>query len=203
MLFISILKITKLAIFFESFIGGCFPNKKRHQEEEAWEYNQIYIDGKRIFRYILSCRYCRAHLARHESLVSKGFQGSQGRAYLFDEVVNVASGQAEERVLLTGRHHVADVFCRSCNTVLGWKYEHAFEPAQKYKEGKTIIELVHMFKAGLRISHIFRLRKRSECEFIQNFSAKRSESEISFFCAKRSENFSKIANKSEILSEAL
>ena len=34
----------------------------------------------------------------------------------------------------------------SCNTVLGWKYEHAFEPAQKYKEGKTIIELVHMFK---------------------------------------------------------
>ena len=29
---------------------------------------------------------------------------------------------------------------------LGWKYEHAFESSQKYKEGKFIIELAHMIK---------------------------------------------------------
>ena len=28
----------------------------------------------------------------------------------------------------------------------GWKYEHAFESSQKYKEGKFIIELAHMIK---------------------------------------------------------
>ena len=28
----------------------------------------------------------------------------------------------------------------------GWKYEHAYESSQKYKEGKFIIELAHMIK---------------------------------------------------------
>lgn len=85
--------------------------------------------------------------------------------------VNVACGQAEERVLLTGLHAVADIYCECCKTPLGWKYvslfiftreipmihvfiyvlfyclqEHAFESSQKYKEGKYIIELAHMIK---------------------------------------------------------
>ena len=50
-----------------------------------------------------SCVHCRAHLANHDELISKSFQGSQGRAYLFNSVVNVGCGQAEERVLLTGK----------------------------------------------------------------------------------------------------
>jgi len=29
---------------------------------------------------------------------------------------------------------------------LGWKYEQAFESSQKYKEGKYIIELIHLIK---------------------------------------------------------
>ncbi|KAI4557595.1 hypothetical protein MJT46_014274 [Ovis ammon polii x Ovis aries] len=74
------------------------------------------------------------------------FQGSQGRAYLFNSVVNVGCGPAEERVLLTGLHAVADIYCENCKTTLGWKYEHAFESSQKYKEGKFIIELAHMVK---------------------------------------------------------
>uniref|UniRef100_A0A1B0C8P9 Protein yippee-like n=1 Tax=Lutzomyia longipalpis TaxID=7200 RepID=A0A1B0C8P9_LUTLO len=93
-----------------------------------------------------SCVHCRAHLASHDELISKSFQGSQGRAYLFNSVVNVACGQAEERVLLTGLHAVADIYCECCKTPLGWKYEHAFESSQKYKEGKYIIELAHMIK---------------------------------------------------------
>lgn len=95
---------------------------------------------------IYSCIHCRAHLANHDELISKSFQGSQGRAYLFNSVVNVGCGPAEERVLLTGLHAVADIHCSSCKTTLGWKYEHAFETSQKYKEGKFIIELAHMIK---------------------------------------------------------
>lgn len=49
-----------------------------------------------------SCIHCRAHLARHEDLISKSFQGTQGRAYLFEAVVNVSCGRPEERLLLTG-----------------------------------------------------------------------------------------------------
>ncbi|KAE8752987.1 hypothetical protein FOCC_FOCC000333 [Frankliniella occidentalis] len=110
-----------------------------------------------------SCIHCRAHLANHDELISKNvkslgafnqvaletidsFQGSQGRAYLFNSVVNVGCGPAEERVLLTGLHAVADIYCECCKTTLGWKYELAFESSQKYKEGKYIIELAHMIK---------------------------------------------------------
>uniref|UniRef100_A0A8C7WY26 Yippee domain-containing protein n=1 Tax=Oryzias sinensis TaxID=183150 RepID=A0A8C7WY26_9TELE len=52
----------------------------------------------------------------------QSFQGSQGRAYLFNSVVNVGCGPAEERVLLTGLHAVADIYCENCKTTLGWKY---------------------------------------------------------------------------------
>ncbi|KAI9526413.1 Protein yippee-like 3 [Dissostichus eleginoides] len=93
-----------------------------------------------------SCVHCRAHLANHDDLISKSFQGSQGRAYLFNSVVNVGCGPAEERLLLTGLHAVADIYCENCHTTLGWKYEQAFELSQKYKEGKFIIELSHMIK---------------------------------------------------------
>ncbi|KAG8511283.1 Protein yippee-like 4, partial [Galemys pyrenaicus] len=134
-----------------------------------------------------SCVHCRAHLAKHDELISKvgqaeachscllsptrtaqtspggeakkpvllspcpwgvqaSFQGSHGRAYLFNSVVNVGCGPAEQRLLLTGLHSVADIFCESCKTTLGWKYEQAFETSQKYKEGKYIIEMSHMVK---------------------------------------------------------
>jgi hypothetical protein len=47
---------------------------------------------------------------------------------------------------LTGLHAVADIYCESCKVTLGWKYEQAFESSQKYKEGKFIIELIHLIK---------------------------------------------------------
>ncbi|KAG5263219.1 hypothetical protein AALO_G00283900 [Alosa alosa] len=104
---------------------------------------QAYLDSCHR-RY--SCVHCRAHLANHDDLISKSFQGSQGRAYLFNSVVNVGCGPPEERLLLTGLHAVADIYCENCHTTLGWKYEQAFELSQKYKEGKFIIELSHMIK---------------------------------------------------------
>jgi len=135
-------KIT-VSVLLINLLGGCLPRKKTEVEVPPMRHFQHYItDEKRTY----SCVHCRAQLASHVNLISKSFQGSQGRAYLFDQVVNVSTGPAEERVLLTGLHHVADIYCQSCKTTLGWKYEHAFETSQKYKEGKFIIELVHMFK---------------------------------------------------------
>ncbi|NXE88911.1 YPEL1 protein, partial [Menura novaehollandiae] len=98
-----------------------------------------------------SCIHCRAHLANHDELISKasGFFRDLMNYFLTKmviTVVNVGCGPAEERVLLTGLHAVADIYCENCKTTLGWKYEHAFESSQKYKEGKFIIELAHMIK---------------------------------------------------------
>ncbi|OXU27779.1 hypothetical protein TSAR_013667 [Trichomalopsis sarcophagae] len=94
-----------------------------------------------------SCIHCRAHLANHDELISKiKTRVSQGRLHFSVPRVNVGCGPAEERVLLTGLHAVADIYCECCKTTLGWKYEHAFESSQKYKEGKFIIELAHMIK---------------------------------------------------------
>lgn len=36
--------------------------------------------------------------------------------------LNVGCGPAEERILLTGLHAVADIYCENCKTTLGWKY---------------------------------------------------------------------------------
>ncbi|NXU49729.1 YPEL1 protein, partial [Turnix velox] len=94
-----------------------------------------------------SCIHCRAHLANHDELISKASAFSRDTInYFLGRVVNVGCGPAEERVLLTGLHAVADIYCENCKTTLGWKYEHAFESSQKYKEGKFIIELAHMIK---------------------------------------------------------
>ncbi len=42
--------------------------------------------------------------------------------------------------MLTGRHMVRDVSCKSCDTKLGWIYEFATEENQRYKEGRVILE---------------------------------------------------------------
>jgi len=36
--------------------------------------------------------------------------------------VNVSLGPSEERILITGLHTVADIYCNRCKTVVGWKY---------------------------------------------------------------------------------
>ena len=87
---------------------------------------------------------CRTHAAYHDDIIAKEFRGRRGRAYLFADVSNVTLGEAEDRWLLTGLHSVRDAHCLSCNSLMGWKYERAYEPSQKYKEGKFVIE-----KAGV------------------------------------------------------
>ncbi|GJS81570.1 yippee-like protein [Tanacetum coccineum] len=68
------------------------------------------------------------------------FHCRHGKAYLFDKIVNVTVGEKEDRMMITGLHTVADIFCVGCGSIVGWKYESAREKGQKYKEGKFILE---------------------------------------------------------------
>lgn len=36
--------------------------------------------------------------------------------------VNVSVGEREERMMMTGLHTVADIFCVGCGSIVGWKY---------------------------------------------------------------------------------
>jgi len=101
-----------------------------------------YLSGSRIY----TCRECKSHLANGDEIISKSFQGRHGKAYLFNKCVNVAVGPKEDRILITGLHTVADIYCIECQSVLGWKYEEAYEESQKYKVGKFIIEKAKMEK---------------------------------------------------------
>jgi len=47
-------------------------------------------------------------------------------------------------MMTTGKHTVCDIYCNSCQRIVGWKYELAFEKNQKYKEGKFILERAKM-----------------------------------------------------------
>jgi len=71
---------------------------------------------------------------------TQNFRGQHGKAFLFDNVVNVVLGDANERSMTTGKHVVRDIWCRQCKTTVGWKYDKAYETAEKYKEGKFILE---------------------------------------------------------------
>jgi hypothetical protein len=106
---------------------------------------QNFLDGDKIY----ICNTCHTHIATHDDILSKAFHGRHGKAYLFKRAENVTAGTKENRLLLTGLHTVADVSCDVCHTIVGWKYEYAFEASQKYKEGKYIIEKVKIAKENL------------------------------------------------------
>jgi Yippee zinc-binding/DNA-binding /Mis18, centromere assembly len=101
-----------------------------------------YLDSKKIY----VCNYCKVHLSSRAGLESKDFWAGDGRAFLYNIAINIYLGELESRMLRTGMHSVRDIFCKSCNHKLGWKYEWASEPEQKYKEGKFILERNHIEK---------------------------------------------------------
>jgi len=97
---------------------------------------KTYLSGPGVY----ACSNCRTHLAKKDQIISKSFQGRNGKAYLFDKCVNVFPGPQEDRILITGLHTVADIFCINCESILGWKYDEAYEEREKYKVGKFILE---------------------------------------------------------------
>ncbi|KAF7952446.1 uncharacterized protein EAE97_001943 [Botrytis byssoidea] len=116
----------------------------------------------RPFPSTIRCLTCSTHISYSSQIISKGFTGRHGRAYLVApppsspvpqippfpptahdrsrNISNVRVGRPSNRELLTGHHVVADVNCAVCNTLLGWKYVDAREAGQRYKIGKFILE---------------------------------------------------------------
>ncbi|KAG8985710.1 hypothetical protein FRB94_005449 [Tulasnella sp. JGI-2019a] len=93
-----------------------------------------------VGRPVFSCAKCGATIALQDELISKAFSGREGRAYLLHSTVNIKLGKKEDRTLLTGIHTVADIQCVGCGSLIGWTYLKAHEQAQRYKEGKFIVE---------------------------------------------------------------
>jgi hypothetical protein len=89
-----------------------------------------YIVGDKADK-IYVCKQCRLHLAAYDDIISKAFQGQNGRAYLFDSAINVYTGPKMERVLMAGLHMVCDLYCIKCHSPLGWYYVDAFLKSHK------------------------------------------------------------------------
>ncbi|KAI0601638.1 yippee zinc-binding/DNA-binding /Mis18, centromere assembly-domain-containing protein [Biscogniauxia sp. FL1348] len=99
----------------------------------------------------LRCSTCGTDFGFCSQIVSKGFTGRYGRAYLVSapenrqqtktsDLINIKVGKPETRLLVTGSHVVADITCAVCYAKVGWKYVDAKEESQRYKVGKFILE---------------------------------------------------------------
>jgi Yippee zinc-binding/DNA-binding /Mis18, centromere assembly len=101
----------------------------------------------------LRCNRCSADLCLTSQIISKGFTGRHGPAYLVQgqasrdslhshssTLPNTYQNKAVPRELVTGQHTVSDISCSVCGSVLGWKYVEAQKDRQKYKVGKFILE---------------------------------------------------------------
>ncbi|KAK8045102.1 yippee zinc-binding/DNA-binding /Mis18- centromere assembly-domain-containing protein [Apiospora rasikravindrae] len=86
----------------------------------------------------IRCSTCSTDLAFASQIVSKGFTGRYGRAYLVSPLENDQKGGT--RLGKSRSHIVADVTCNICHAKVGWKYVDAKEESQKYKVGKYILE---------------------------------------------------------------
>ncbi|CAD8161898.1 unnamed protein product [Paramecium octaurelia] len=101
-----------------------------------------YLEGKKIY----ACKRCNVHLSNQDYLTSKQFTGKSGTAFLFEKGVNYQTGKPEEKMLRTGLHTTQEIKCIKCSNYLGWKYLHAYEQSEKYKEGKIILETLFLTK---------------------------------------------------------
>lgn len=107
----------------------------------------------------IRCSRCLADLAPANNIISKGFTGRHGRAYLvappasldisssrtskyghLPDLPNTYTHKPVARNLVTGVHTVCDISCTQCGSMLGWKYVAADDDAQRYKVGKFILE---------------------------------------------------------------
>ena len=100
----------------------------------------------------LRCAKCSVDICLVSQIISKGFTGRHGRAYLVSPIpINFGRARASclpntrtdppsSRQLVTGAHTVSDVHCALCGSILGWRYDGAEEESQQYKVGKYILE---------------------------------------------------------------
>ncbi|KAF7830748.1 protein yippee-like [Senna tora] len=99
-------------------------------------------DGSPSYR----CKNCQNPIAYRTDLLSKKFLAKSGEAYMFSYARNIIAGQKRDKQLMTGLYTIADIYCSNCGEELGWKYLHAYDLKQKFKEGRFIIEKSKILK---------------------------------------------------------
>ncbi|OQD73309.1 hypothetical protein PENDEC_c016G03781 [Penicillium decumbens] len=148
----------KRSIPFPRFLLPSFPGKRNTRpppRSNSPNPADQYLDGHISY---LRCAECASHLCLTSQIISKGFTGRHGRAYLVSaepvaSAVSVCASSSPTstlpntvlqhpvpRQLVTGAHTVSDVSCVFCGSVLGWKYVAAEEESQRYKVGRFILE---------------------------------------------------------------
>ena len=75
----------------------------------------VYFEGTNIY----ICKRCKVHLSCKNELLSKDFWAGDGKAFLYNTVINIYLGEAENRNLRTGMHSVCDIYCKNCHQKLG------------------------------------------------------------------------------------
>ncbi|KAI9675615.1 MAG: hypothetical protein M1817_000981 [Caeruleum heppii] len=169
-------------LMFPTFLLPAIPFRRRHNSADSMESSAStssststgsatdspsdavrrarsgYLSGHHSY---LRCGRCSTDLCLTSQIISKGFTGRHGRAYLVSpsplstssasscyatpttphsSLANTYTHKAVPRQLVTGAHTVSDISCIFCGTVLGWKYVAAEDEAQRYKVGKYILE---------------------------------------------------------------
>lgn len=143
---------------FPRFLLSSFSDKqtvRNYRKSSSPDPAGKYLNGHVSY---LRCAECASHLCLTSQIISKGFTGRHGRAYLVSaepdaSAVSISASSSPTaslpntvlqhpvpRQLVTGAHTVSDVSCAFCGTVLGWKYVAAEEESQRYKVGKFILE---------------------------------------------------------------
>ncbi|KAJ5760058.1 hypothetical protein N7520_007214 [Penicillium odoratum] len=142
------------SLTFPRFLLPSFPSKQDVGFSPISDPTAKYLDGHVSY---LQCTGCAAQLCLTFQIISKGFTGRHGRAYLVSAesaaAVSISASSSPTaslpntilhhpvpRQLVTGVHTVSDVSCAFCGSVLGWKYVAAEEESQRYKVGKFILE---------------------------------------------------------------
>lgn len=148
----------------------------------------------------LRCARCAADLALSSQIISKGFTGRHGRAYLvapsassitpnpiglhspkakndaLPNLLNTYTHKPVPRQLVTGAHTVGDISCAQCGSVLGWKYVSAEEEAQRYKVGKFILETKRVCRTSTWDSETDMVGETSDFGTVQSVSGRRRSS---------------------------
>jgi hypothetical protein len=99
------------------------------------------LDDTKLHSQLFICKTCGIHICHGSDVISREFHGSTGKAYLFNNALNLNFGLTDDRRLRTGIHSVQDCFCVNCNQELGWTYVATEEESQRYKIGKFVLEL--------------------------------------------------------------
>ena len=135
-----------------------------------------YLESGRIY----VCTQCRTHLAECNEIVSRVSNVKtnnldiqwQTWSGLSDEHcvnglqkyfrINCYLGPAEEKMLMTGMHKVCDLYCKNCDTLIGWKYVsiYAYCIRKKHTMKPRNIKKESLFWRGLLF-----LRRASQSTF--------------------------------------